>query len=188
MIKRGGAIILLILNTFNLLAQDNNYGIYKSAEDYKNGKLSCEISAASKGKIKLHDFFSGKYVDVITYGKNYRFCEDSIFGYRDSKKEDFRFYKTYDKEYRILENKDIVVYLGSARISHYNDKHIQFGPAYFFSKTADSPVLPLTILNLKRAFPENLKFHDMLDMEFGNTQEINPSDIFKINQLLNQTK
>lgn len=187
MLNREWLIGVLIINAFRLLGQDSTYGIYKSAEDYKNKNLSCEIEASSPGKIKLHHFFSGKYVDIIRGGEKYRFYKDSIFGYCNCKNEDFRFYKTYDEEYRILENKDIVIYLSYVIVSPYNAKHIQIAPAYFFSRTIDSKILPLTVLNLKKAYPENLKFHDMLDMEFGN-EGINAEDTFKINQLLKQLK
>jgi hypothetical protein len=37
---------------------------------------------------------------------------------------------------------------------------------YFFSKTANGEIIPLTIMNLKRQFPTNTKFLDIIDMNF----------------------
>ena len=60
--------------------------------------------------------------------------------------------------------------------------------AYFFSVGSSGPVLPLTILNLKNAFPNNHAFHDNLDMMFKNDSDLRKFDTFhktfKVNHLL----
>jgi hypothetical protein len=172
-------------------AQDNSIcGIYLNSRDYNQGKISFAFNCNSSGKIKLNDFLSSKFVDVIIDGKRIQLNKDSIFGYCNCKNETYRFYKKHDEEFRILESKVIILYLSYIRVSSNNGKTNQVVPAYFFSKTDSSEILPLTIMNLKRVFPDNIKFHDMLDIEFGSGEPLSAylaSDkMYKVNELLNE--
>jgi len=60
--------------------------------------------------------------------------------------------------------------------------------AYFFSVGPKGDVLPLTILNLKKAFPNNHTFHDLLDMTFKHDSDLTKYDefhkMYKVNRLL----
>ena len=62
---------------------------------------------------------------------------------------------------------------------------------YFFSVGPRGEILPLTILNLKKAFPENHAFHDFLDMSFKYDSDLTKYDdfhkMFKVNRLLDAT-
>ena len=59
---------------------------------------------------------------------------------------------------------------------------------YFFSVGPNGDVQPLTILNLKKAFPDNHAFHDLLDMSFKHDSDLTKYDdfhkMFKVNRLL----
>ncbi|MNR50686.1 hypothetical protein D3C85_1702420 [compost metagenome] len=59
---------------------------------------------------------------------------------------------------------------------------------YYFSKDAQSNIQELTIYNIKAAFPDNHKFHDLVDMEFHSNDELTAYDSFhkimKINRVL----
>lgn len=48
----------------------------------------------------------------------------------------------------------------------------------FFSTAADAPLHPLTLLELKRAYPDNHKFHDALTLAFANDAELTRWDSF----------
>lgn len=184
---------------FNLsTAQDVNSnaglsmsGVYFNAKDYEKGSLSLGFSCQSSGKLKLHHLFSSKYADIIIEGKKTRLNKDSIFGYHNCKNENYRFYKKYDEEFQIMETNGIIIYLSYIRVSPYNAKFIQLAPAYFFSKTIDSKILPLTAENLKRVYPDNIKFHDMLDVEFGDGEPLSAyssSDKeYKVNIIFNKS-
>ena len=60
--------------------------------------------------------------------------------------------------------------------------------AYFFSVGPNGDMLPLTIVNLKKAFPDNHTFHDSLDMMFKNDSQLTKYDdfhkMFKVTRLL----
>lgn len=166
-------------------------GVYMTSGDYNKGTISLSFDCKSSGKIKLHHFFAGRHVDIIADGKKTKLNKDSIFGYHNCKNEDYRFYKTYDEEFLIRENKGIVIYSSYVRVPSSNMKENKVEMKYFFSKTINSEIMPLTILNLKRAFPDNSKFHDMLEMEFGGGESLVAYSVtdkmYKINVLFNQS-
>lgn len=183
--------VLIALNAGRLLAQNNNFGVYNNYEDYKIGKVTLACKCNSSDKIKLNHFFSKNHIALIKDGKNYRFSKDSIFGYRDCKQNDYRFYKERDKEYKIVENKSIVIYVADVALTSANGKAREFVKKYFFSTSLTSPILPLDATNLKRAFPDNLKLHSLLDLDFYSESDIAGYDTihktYKVNFLLSQT-
>lgn len=48
----------------------------------------------------------------------------------------------------------------------------------FFSTTANAPLRPFTLVELKRAYPDNHKFHDILTVAFANDAELMRWDEF----------
>jgi hypothetical protein len=59
---------------------------------------------------------------------------------------------------------------------------------WFFSVGPEGEVFPLTIENLKKAFPANHGFHDLLDMTFKGDADLTRYDkfhsMFKVNRVL----
>lgn len=191
--KRLAIILSLSLSLpFRPQCQTDSCGIYLTGQDYKTGKLTYGNRCnSSRDKLKLHDSFSGKYIDVVHGDTKTHLCKDSIFGYRDCKGIAYRFYKSYDKEYRIEDTNQLVIYSAYISVPPSNVKHFQFYKKYFFSVSYCSPIYPLTILNLKRAFPDNLKFHDLLDITFGSNEPLYEYDathaMYKISYLLSKS-
>jgi hypothetical protein len=97
---------------------------------------------------------------------------------------DGRSYRTVgNKQYQILDTNPLYIYSLNAIVRK--------GAAetrYFFSVGPTGDILPLTLLNLKNAFPENHKFHDSLDMMFRSDSGLNRFDkfhnMFTVNRLL----
>jgi hypothetical protein len=58
-----------------------------------------------------------------------------------------------------------------------NGKEKRRETRYYFSKNAESRILPLTIRNLKFAYP-NRDFHDLLDVHFRSNKELMRYDAF----------
>jgi hypothetical protein len=88
-----------------------------------------------------------------------------------------------NQQYQILEAKDLYIYSADVLVRKgTTDK------AYFFSVGPNGEVVPLTIVNLKKAFPDNHRFHDVLDMTFRNDSQLTRYDdfhkMFKVNRLL----
>ena len=85
--------------------------------------------------------------------------------------------------YQILEAKALYIYSLDVLV-----RKGSLEKTYFFSVGPNGDVLPLTILNLKKAFPDNHRFHDVLDMTFKNDSDLTKYDdfhkMFKVNRLL----
>src|SRR5215475_2920905 len=85
--------------------------------------------------------------------------------------------------YQIIEAKTVYIYSFDLLVRKAASEK-----TYFFSVGPNGDVLPLTILNLKKAFPNNHVFHDLLDMSFKHDSDLTKYDdfhkMFKVNRLL----
>jgi len=160
-------------------------GIYMSWKDYKEGNL------LPAEKIHLNQFLANRCIDIVNNGIKKRYCKDSIFGYQDKKHRVFRFFKSYEDAYEILENRELVIYL--LYIPLHNSKGLSPNqqPVYYFSKSLSSKIEPLTIYNLKLAFPDNHEFHHYLDDVFGYGTPLstydNENKTYKVNYILSKS-
>ena len=160
-------------------------GVYLTADDYKNGRLSFEGDCGSKAhKLELHDVFHKPYIHVTHETDKRRFAKSDLFGFRACDGHDYRF--ASNLEHRILEMRELYIYAREVYVSHGRGRHTV--RVYFFSEGADGPVLALTSADLKKAFPDNHKFHEALDAAFGAKQKLSEYDethkMFKVNRLL----
>lgn len=164
------------------LAQQDSSGVYLSASDFKNGKLAYAINCKTqKHKIKLNEFFSKPYITIVHEGKSTNLDKKNIFGFRDCGDVTYRF--VGQSHYTVLNPmEEILLYKHVIQASKNQEEAIH----YFFSKSAASEVLDLTLTNLKKAFPDNHTFHDRLDTEFGSTP-LNAYDsyhkMYKVNRI-----
>ena len=164
-------------------------GVYRSAADYKNGKLSLAVDCKTEThKIKLHTFSNKDYIDVIHQGEKHTMKKSEIYGIRDCAGKDWRF--SGNKEYQILERKALLIY---QRLEMPLDSQRKGGGSvarYFFSLGVDGPVQNLTLENLKKATAKNHAFHDQLDAQFKTNGDLMAYDSFhkqfKVNHLLAQ--
>lgn len=87
------------------------------------------------------------------------------------------FYKQTD-DLRLYDRKTYKVVDASLFPVYARQEHVVGSKArvteikYYFSKDARSPIMPLTINNLKHAFPHYREFHDLLDLQFRNSREL----------------
>jgi hypothetical protein len=85
--------------------------------------------------------------------------------------------------YQLLEAKGVYIYSLDVLVRKGASEK-----TYFFSIGPNGDVMPLTILNLKKAFPDNHAFHDLLDMTFKHDSDLTKYDefhkMFKVNRLL----
>ena len=85
--------------------------------------------------------------------------------------------------YQVLESKTVDIYSLDVLVRKGTSEK-----RFFFSVGPNGDVQPLTILNLKNAFPDNHAFHDLLDMSFKHDSDLTRYDdfhkMFKVNRLL----
>lgn len=160
-------------------------GLYLTANDYKNGRLSFEGDCGSKThKLEIHDVLDKPYIDVTHGGERRRYAKSDLFGFRACNGKDYRFASKL--EYKILEAKELYIYEHGTyeRIG----KNVLAVPRYYFSVGPSGQLLPLTLENLKLAYPDNHRFQDSLDKIFGRGENIAQYDelhqMFKVNRLL----
>ena len=167
------------------MALPKTSGVYVTADDYKNGRLSFDGDCGSKAhRLELHDVLHKSYIHVTHEAEKRRFAKSDLFGFRACDGHDYRF--ASNLEHQILETRELYIYARDVYVSHGRGRHTTRG--YFFSAGAEGPVLALTLQNLKKGFPNNQRFHDALDAAFGAKQKLSEYDeahkMFKVNQML----
>ena len=166
-----------------LVTLAQNSGVYLSAADFKSGKLAYAIDCKTeKHKIKLNEFFGKDYITVVHNKQPHKLIKKDIFGYRDCNDITYRFVGN-DRDYAIMNPKEeILLYV----LQIPGSKNSPAQTYYFFSRSADGEVKELMLTNLRNAFPDNHKFHDMLDSELGsgNLAEYDSyHKVYKVNRI-----
>ena len=178
-------ILLVIISLLSLrnttLAQES--GIYLTYSDFDSSRIAFVKKGNLKYKLRVDNLFNESIVKVVIGDCTFKFLKDSIFGYRDNDKVNYRFYNK--KPYRILNpKKGILLYSITTII---NPKGNQTDVNYYFSVNASSAIYPLTKLNLKRAFPNDSNFHELIDMYFNTDSDLLAYDSYyhqyKINRI-----
>jgi len=180
------AVFSLALAPVQAQTSKSQSGLYMSAADYQNNKLSFAGYDGKAHKIRLKDLWGSRNLEVVHDGQKYRFHKDKVFAYQDSKRRVFRFFNNYSNEYQILENKTVVIY--SMKVNETASKGIRSVTRYFFSVSLDGDIIPLTLEKIKDAFPDDHKLHDELDKFFRKDEELISYDrrhqSYRINHVL----
>lgn len=181
-------ISLLSLSVYSQGINPNQSGVYLTSNDYLNNILTYSIDCSTEShKIKLHDFNKSSHIDVIHNKIKYTLQKKEIYAFKDCENGVYRFFN--NEEYKILEPKAIYIYSIEKNIP--SGKNIKTITEYYFSKDSNGDLVKLSLINLKKAFPENHKFHDLLDAYFKDETDITMYDSFhkmhKINHLYQQS-
>jgi adenine-specific DNA methylase len=177
------AMVIVIANSVN--AQNitdglkTKSGVYMSFADYAAKKLNLEVDyTLEKHKIRINDFINKTEITVIHKEKKYTFKKNEIYGIRDGKGNDYRF--SENAEYKIVQTDTLYIYTKEETVQSGNSKNYQRSQVtkYYFSKTGSSDIMELTKENLKKAFPEDHKLHDALDMMFKSDNDLSEYDNF----------
>ena len=176
-------LCFLLFQFINFLAAQQ-LGIYKTELDFIQDQIFPDSGAS---KLHSNTVFSNTII-VPKNGIKYCFKKDSIFGYI-SKTGSFRCNHLDKQDYQIMENGNLVIYM--IMEPTYGYKNFVLKPHYYFSLNPSSPILPLNIINITRAFPENERLHHYLDIEFYQ-KEISMYNMdfntYQINYLINKYK
>jgi hypothetical protein len=183
---------LLLVSLFLTLslpgfAQTIISGVYKTYDDYTNQKITFGIDCKTeKHKIKLNEFPNKSFITVIHDGKPHQMAKDSVFGYQLCDGNFVRFVDNTD--YHLTEKGDVWLY---KKLIVKSPKGSPEPNLNFFSVAGEKPIV-LTMENLKKAFPNNHKFHDALTAQFKNDAELAAFDSFhkksKVNHLLEMSR
>lgn len=179
------AIFIFSIAALAESATPRTSGVYLTAGDYQDGRLAFEGNCKSRAhKLELHDVLNKSYIDITHKSEKRRYPKGDLFGFRACDGRDYRF--APNLEYQILEAKELYVY--AREISKSRGKGFHTDLEYYVSAGSSGPIMPLTVENLKEAFPDNHRFHDSLDAEFDSGKKLSEYDkfhkMFKINRLL----
>ncbi|MBL7931593.1 MAG: hypothetical protein JNL60_06820 [Bacteroidia bacterium] len=174
--------ILFIL--FIKLSAQRALGIYATANDFIQGRLSYESTKQNPFRIKLHELFNKSYITVKTKTSRIVLSKDSVFGYKDNQGVVYRYFK-HQKYILLNPSEEILLYKQELKVGEA--KYRQVAVFYFFSEKAGSPILPLSILNLETCFQNNKRFTEFLEIYFKNDLELSEYDynhnMYKLNRL-----
>ena len=158
-------------------------GIYLTAEDFRNKKLSYEKDS----KIRLNNsVWTMPYITVVDNGKKLNLEKKEVFGYEDHDNKTYRFYR--NDVYQIIETAGIIIYVQAERIPQSKGTWVKKN--FYFSTTVSSEIFPLTLCNLKNAYRNNEKFIDMLDQFFrdGNVTAYDAThNTYKVSYVFSKT-
>ena len=170
-------IMIISIFTLNTSGQNNlsdRRGLYLTAQDFINKKLSySNENSNGRYKIKVAPLSNKDRVRVIQNREKHDFFQFDLFGYRD-KNQDYRFFN--DQQYEVIDNSFFYMY--TRVVSVVEGKVHTQKTNYYFSKLPDGNIMDLTLYNLKRAYPENHKFQDLLDVYFRCDNDLNWYDSF----------
>ncbi|SHN34277.1 hypothetical protein [Chitinophaga sp. CF418] len=175
----------------NASAQKDSSGIYKTASDFQQKKLSYAINyKTEKHKIKDNLLFHGAEIKVVHEGQTYKLDKNSTYGYKSSKGEVFRF--VGNNEYKVLNPGESPMLYAYTHPTSATKGNFHYISDYYFSTDAASTPQALTKENLKKAFPDNHKFHDALDATFKSDEGLSSYDnfhkMYKVNHILEASR
>jgi hypothetical protein len=178
-------MIIVIIMTFGFTeksnAQKQSKGLYLTYADFLNHKLSYTENAGNQ--IAIHEFLGMSKVTVNSNGKKLVFEKSRLFGYHDNDGNDYRF--ADNKAYQVIDTTGFFIY--SFEKLEQQGKGPKPTRVYYFSKTANGELQPLTFKNIESAFPENAKFRYMV--EVASVYNVKPDayddqmNVYKIKEL-----
>lgn len=166
-------------------AQKDSSGIYFTTNDYVKHKLSYAINCnKKKHKIKDDMVFHPKEISIKHNDIVHKHPKDSVYAIKYCDGSIVRVFN--NSEYPLINpDEKIMIY---KMVSGPTGKGSSSVVTYYFSKDASSKIQELTIYNIKAAFPNNHKFHDLVDMGFHSNDELTQYDnihkMMKINHVL----
>lgn len=185
-------MISTLIATQSVSAQKDSSGIYKTAEDFQQRKLSYAINCKKeKHTINPNILFKGSEVKVKHEGTTYNLKKSEVFGYRTCEGIEYRFVD--DKEYKVLnpgEPLTMYVYQHPAHTGKDLSKGL-YKPEYYFSSNTSTSLQSLTKANIKALYPDDHKFHDALDVQFKDDAALYAYDnfhkMYKLNWIIKNT-
>jgi len=164
-------------------------GVYLTPSDFDAGRLTESAVCQSDSRPIDREAFSRTALVVMPHGNQAtRYDKAHIFGFRACDGTDVRFVR--GGNFHVVRAPPLYLYEHQYRVS-IGKGGSRLKVDYAFSTTVADSVRPLTMDGLKRAYPENHRFHDLLDLAFRSDSELIRYDDFhgeyRVARLLRET-
>ena len=165
-------------------SQNKESGIYLTQLDFENGKLSYSTATKNeKNKIRFNEIVEKPFINIRHNGEKIVLFKDDIYAYVKKgsivRTHNFVSYNFLDRGVVWIYYKDITTPLG---------KGIKRERKYYYAVSGTDKIIPLTVMNLKKSFPENYAFHNLLDAQFRKDSDLASYNSlekkFQVNHLL----
>ena len=167
-------LVITLCISLNVHGQPDSSGVYVSIVDFQKNKLQYASPCQSnKHAIHFVQFIGKPHLSIGYNEKNIRLNPGDFFGFLDCGKL-YRIVNGWP--YQILHRRDIVLY--SKIIESGTGRGSTLENEYYFSKTTDGALLQLSIKNLEMAFPDNHQFHEKLESQFKDSEDLIAFDLF----------
>lgn len=175
-------LLLFSIGT-ELTAQKINEGVYLTAKDFTNCKVSFVNDQLNKKyKIYLNEAFNSSKIKIIKGDSVIKLNKESVFGYRDKKNNSYRYYNK--AEYKIMNpSEKILMYSKSESEGGFRSSHAV--TKYYFSENATSPIYALSKSNLKEIFLKDVSFVELLNVYFDSDNDLAAYDNINKGYMLN---
>jgi hypothetical protein len=182
--------IILVNIGFTLPDASPTAGLYLTLNDFVKHKLTYEMDCSnSDDKLKVNRLFESSRGYVIYKGEKHEFEKSKIFGYRSCSNKIYRFYN--NDAYQIMDTAEFYIYYQYKSEEQTKGKSLVKTELFYFSRTGNDGIQPLSIDHLKMAFPGNARFHYALDAYFKSDKDLIEYDPFqktyKIKYLYNES-
>ena len=164
-------------------------GLYITAADFDAGRLADAVACPSDSRPVDRDAF--ETAAVISWPgatRTRQYAKAEVFGFRACDGADVRFVGSAN--FRVVRARPLYLYQHEYRVPAGRGGS-RLVADYAFSTTAADTVRSLTLDALKRAYPENHRFHDLLDLAFRRDEELMRYDEFhheyRVARLLRET-
>ena len=176
--------LLLFSLATELTAQKINQGVYLTAKDFTNSKISFVNDQLNNNyKVRLNEIFNSSKITIIKGDSVIKLNKESVFGYRDKKNNCYRFNNKV--EYQIINpSEKILLYRKSELEGGFRSTHKVMH--YFFSENATSPIYALTKPNLKEVFLKDVSFIELLNVYFDSDKDLSVYDYINKGYMLNR--
>jgi hypothetical protein len=175
--------VITLISSVSLYAQKS--GVFRTYSDYSAGKMEYGIDCATeKHKIILNDFLGKDFITVVHEGKRYDLKKNEIWGYQLCDDKVIRF---QGKEHFQLQDKGVLWIYIQQNVQSGNPKTggSKTVSTYYYSKSGDTEIKELSLLNIKATYPDNHMLHDAIDTQFKSDASLNEYDQFHKNYKIN---
>jgi hypothetical protein len=167
--------ILFLLISVGSFAQG---GVYLTYDDYLNQRLTHK-----EAKVNTNDFLGLSYITVKDGETKIKLLKVEIYGIAANDCSLIKFEN--NERYYLAETGKMWIFYKWINVPE--GKRHRKEKQYYFSVSGDTPLMPLTVTNLKKAFSNNIKFQDLVDVHFQTTSATHydiAKQQFKANYLL----